>query len=91
MAIINYNFINPNTVINVSFAGIKTLPPTLVNTISIGAMIYYNDIGSSIYLYIPTPIITRPTNFTSLLSTIDSGWTGQWSVICSYSGTNIVL
>jgi hypothetical protein len=58
IAIINYNFINPSTTINISFAGIQTLPPTLVNTISVGAMIYYNDIGSSIYLYIPTPIIT---------------------------------
>jgi hypothetical protein len=89
--VINYNFINPNTTIVIGFAGIQSLPSSLVNTISVGVVIYYNDIGSSTYLYIPTPIITVPTNATSLLSSMDSGWQSGWIVNGSFSGTNIVL
>ena len=91
ISIINYNFINPATTVNVSFAGIQTLPHTLVNTISVGAMIYYTNIGSSIYLYIPTPIITVPTNSSKVLSNSNGGWAANWNVNCSYSGVNIVL
>lgn len=91
ISIINYNFINPGTTINITFAGIQTLPTNLVNTISIGAMIYYTDIDSSTYLYIPTPVITVPTQSTTLLSSLNSGWLSNWNVNASYSGTNIVL
>lgn len=91
ISIINYNFINPGTTINITFAGIQTLPTTLVNTISIGAMIYYNDIGSSTFLYIPTPVITVPTQSTSLISSMNAQWTSNWNINASYSGTNIVL
>jgi len=65
--IINYDFINPQTTIIIAFAGIQSLLPTLANTISIGAVIYYTDIGSSTYLYIPTPIMTVPTNASNYL------------------------
>ena len=91
ISIINYNFIDPATTIIVSFAGIQTLPHTLVNTISIGAKIFYNDIGSSTYLYIPTPIVTVPTNASNVLSTTTSGWLSQWNANSSFSSTNIVL
>ena len=91
ISIINYNFVNPFTTINISFAGIQTLPSTLTNTISIGAMIYYNDINSSTYLYIPTPVLTLATQSTNLLSGINSGWASNWNVNASYSGTSIVL
>jgi hypothetical protein len=91
ISIINYNFINPGTTINITFAGIQTLPASLVNTISVGAMIYYNDISSSTYLYIPTPVITVPTQSTTLLSSLNSGWSANWVVNAAYSGTNIVL
>ncbi len=86
--VVNYNFINPGTTIIIGFAGIQSLPPTLVNTISIGVVIYYTDIDSSTYLYIPTPILTVPTNSSSMISSF-SGW--NWQVNASYSGTNIVL
>lgn len=89
--IINYNFINPGTSITVGFAGIQSLPSTLVNTISIGAIIYYTDIDSWTYLYIPTPIVTIPTNATSMFSSMPAGWISGWSVSAGYSGTNIVL
>ena len=89
--IINYNFIDPHTLIKLSFSGIQTLPSVLVNTISIGAKIFYNSIGSSTYLYIPTPIITVPTNATNVLANTLSSWKSGWSANCSYSGTNIVL
>jgi len=72
--IVNYNFIDPQTTIIVSFAGIQTLPDTLVNTISIGAKIFYTDISSSTYLYIPTPIVTVPTNVTNVLDNTHSSW-----------------
>jgi hypothetical protein len=91
ISIINYNFINPGTTIIVSFARIQTLPSVLVNTISIGAKIFYNDIGSSTYLYIPTPVITNPTNASNVLSNTCSSWKSEWAVNCSYSSTNIVL
>lgn len=91
ISIINYNFINPYTTIIVSFARIQTLPAVLVNTISIGAKIFYNDIGSSTYLYIPTPVITNPTNASNVISNTCSSWLSGWSVNCSYSSTNIVL
>ena len=89
--IINYNFINPATTIIVGFAGIQSLPTTLVNTISIGAIIYYTDIDSWTYLYIPTPIVTIPTNATNMYSSMPAGWVSGWAVNASYSGTNIVL
>ena len=89
--IINYNFINPQTTIIISFAGIQTLPHTLVNTISIGAKIFYNDIGSSTYLYIPTPVVTVPTNVSNVLDNTASGWKNAWVANTSFSGTNIVL
>jgi hypothetical protein len=89
--VINYNFINPQTTIIIGFAGIQSLPPVLVNTISIGVKIFYTDIGSSTYLYIPTPIITVPTNATSMYGGMPGGWISGWSVNASYSGTNIVL
>ena len=89
--IINYNFINPATTITIGFAGIQSLPSVLVNTISIGVVIYYNDIGSSTYLYVPTPIITVPTNATNMFSSMPSGWVSGWGVNASYSSTNIVL
>lgn len=93
ISIINYNFINPNTTITVGFAGIQSLPAPLSNTISIGAVIYYNDIGSSTYLYIPTPIITLPTNPTNFLSNQLPPPRNQYgfSVTPAFSGTNIVL
>lgn len=89
--VINYNFINPSTTIIIGFAGIQSLPPVLVNTISIGVVIFYTDIGSSTYLYIPTPIITVPTNATSMFGSMPAGWVSGWQVNASYSGTNIVL
>jgi hypothetical protein len=89
--VINYNFINPYTTIIIGFAGIQSLPSVLVNTISIGVVIFYTDIDSSTYLYIPTPIITVPTNATSMFSGMPSDWVADWSVNASYSGTNIVL
>jgi hypothetical protein len=89
--VINYNFINPQTTIIIGFAGIQSLPAVLVNTISIGVVIYYTDIGSSTYLYIPTPIITVPTNATNMFASMPAGWVGGWAVNASYSGTNIVL
>lgn len=89
--IINYNFIDPQTTIIVTFAGIQTLPNTLVNTISIGAKIFYTDISSSTYLYIPTPIITIPTNATNVLATTSTSWKNEWVVNSSFSGVNIVL
>mgnify|MGYP000545451467 CR=1 FL=1 len=91
ISIINYNFIDPSTTIIVSFARIQTLPHTLVNTISVGAKIYYTDINSSTYLYIPTPIVTVPTNATNVLSSTHSSWLSQWHANTSYTGTNIVL
>lgn len=91
ISIINYNFIDPGTTIIVSFARIETLPSVLVNTISIGAKIYYNDIGSSTYLYIPTPVITNPTNATKVISNTCSSWLSGWDANCSFSSTNIVL
>jgi hypothetical protein len=89
--IINYNFIDPQTTIIVTFAGIQTLPETLVNTISIGAKIFYTDISSSTYLYIPTPVITIPTNASNVLANTHSSWKSNWAVNSSFSGTNIVL
>jgi hypothetical protein len=89
--IINYDFINPQTTIIISFSGIQSLPSVLVNTISIGSVIFYTDIGSSTFLYIPTPIITVPTNATTLFSGIDSVMRTRWGANSSYSGTNIVL
>jgi len=91
ISIINYDFINPSTTISVGFAGIQSLPATLVNTISIGAIIYYNDIGSSTYLYIPTPIITVPTNASNWLQNECSGIRTGFTITPLYSGTNIVL
>ena len=91
ISIINYNFIDPATTIIVTFAGIQTLPQTLVNTISIGATIYYTDIGSSTYLYIPTPIVTVPTNASNVLANTQSGWKNEWVANSSFSGINIVL
>jgi hypothetical protein len=89
--IINYNFIDPQTTIIVSFAGIQTLPSTLTNTISIGAKIFYNNINSSTYLYIPTPVITVATNASNVLANTDANWISNWAVNSSFSGTNIVL
>jgi hypothetical protein len=90
--VINYNFINPMTTIIIGFAGIQSLPSVLANTISIGVVIFYTDIGSSTYLYIPTPIITVPTNASNmLLDTIWSGFASNWLMNASYTGTNIVL
>lgn len=89
--VINYNFINPSTTILIGFAGIQSLPAVLVNTISIGVVIFYTDIGSSTYLYIPTPIITVPTNATNMFSSMPSDLVANWLVNASYSGTNIVL
>ena len=89
--IVNYNFIDPATTIIVSFAGIQTLPHTLVNTISIGAKIFYNDIGSSTFLYIPTPVVTVPTNVTNVLDNTVTDWKNRWNANTSFSGTNIVL
>lgn len=89
--IINYNFIDPATTIKISFARIQTLPQTLVNTISIGAKIFYNDIGSSTYLYIPTPVVTNPTNATNVLANSATSWKNEWYAGASYSGVNIVL
>lgn len=89
--VINYNFINPSTTIIIGFAGIQSLPAVLVNTISIGVVIFYTDIGSSTYLYIPTPIITVPTNATNMFNSMPGGWVSNWVVNASYSGTNIVL
>lgn len=88
--IINYAFVNPSTTIVIGFAGLQSLPPILTNTISIGVMIYYNDISSSTYLYIPTPIITLATtsNDTLIKST---KWISGWNINASYSGANIVL
>lgn len=91
ICIINYNFIDPATTIQISFARIQTLPGVLANTISIGAKIFYNDIGSSTYLYIPTPVITVPTNITNVLASTTVDWKSKWYAICSFSGTNIVL
>jgi hypothetical protein len=91
ISIINYNFINPTTTIVVGFAGIQSLPAVLVNTISIGVVIYYNDIGSKTYLYIPTPIITVPTNSTNMFNSMPTGWVNGWAVNASFTGTNIVL
>lgn len=92
--VINYNFINPGTTIIIGFAGIQSLPAVLVNTISIGVVIFYTDIDSSTYLYIPTPIITVPTNSSNMFNSLQasqSGFASNWLVNASYTGTNIVL
>ena len=93
--IVNYDFVNPATTIIIGFAGLESLPHTLVNTISVAVRIYYNDINSNTYLYIPTPVATNPTQsvdkFTSMSAGAQSGWGSNWVVNMSYSGVNIVL
>lgn len=89
--VINYNFINPYTTIKIGFASIQTLPPVLTNTISVGAVIFYTNIGSSTYLYVPTPILTVATNATVMANSFQSGWSSGWLSNATYYGTNIVL
>ena len=88
--IINYDYINPNTTVRLSFGGIQSLTAPLSNTISIGVKMYYNDArNSSTYLYILTPVLPKPTIATSLDSTRLNGW--SWSFSTGYAGANIVL
>jgi len=91
--VLGYDFINPGTTLNISFAGIQSLPAVNVNTISIAVVIYYHDEkDSSTYLYIPTPVRTVPTNATSTEydRTFNlSGW--DWAFNSSFSGVNVVL
>ena len=73
--IINYDFINPGTIIKVSFGAIQSLAAPLSNTISLGVKMYYNDAkNSSTFLYILTPVLPTPTIATSLDTTRLSGW-----------------
>jgi hypothetical protein len=91
--ILNYNYINPGTTISVSFAGIQSLNSVNVNTISMSVMLYYTNINSSTYLYMPTPMITRPTNNTLTIPDRNSGgyvWLNYWSMSCGYTGRNVV-
>jgi hypothetical protein len=41
--VLGYDFIDPGTTLNISFAGIQSLPEINVNTISIAVVIFYND------------------------------------------------
>jgi hypothetical protein len=88
--IINYDFINPGTIIKVSFGAIQSLAAPLSNTISLGVRMYYNDAkNSSTFLYILTPVLPNPTIATSLDTTRLSGW--AWNFWHSFSGANVVL
>ena len=89
--IINYNFINAATTIKIGFAGLQSLPAVLSNTISIGSKIFYTNIKSETYLYIPTPVVTVPTIAYSLVSDYPAGWHTSWFVNMTYSSTNVVL
>jgi hypothetical protein len=89
--LINYNFINPLTTIKINFGGIQSLPPVLVNTLSIGVLINYNDINSSTYLYIPTPTLPKVTNTTLRIADHPADWHNNWYMTVAYSGVNIVL
>jgi hypothetical protein len=56
-------------------------------------MLYYTNINSSTYLYMPTPMITRPTNNTLVIPDRNSGgyvWLNYWSMSCGYTGSNVV-
>lgn len=89
--IINYDFIDPYKIIKISFAAIQSLPEINVNTLSIGAKMYFNDAkNSSTYLYILTPTLPDPTNATSPDINRDmTNW--NWGFIGYFSGPNIVL
>ena len=100
--VLNYNYIDPQTTIRLSFAAIESLNEALVNTISIGVLIYYTDLGSSTYLYIPTAKVTQPTNNTLWYPDFwyhdgtqnYTNWTSYWAFDNSnsnnYFGNNIV-
>ncbi len=89
--LINYDLIDPYTIIKISFAAIQSLPETNVNTLSIGVKMFYNDAkNSSTYLYILTPTLPDPTNATSPdINRNMTNW--NWGFTGFFTGANIVL
>jgi hypothetical protein len=56
-------------------------------------MVYYTNINSSTYLYMPTPMITRVTNNTLTIPDRNSGgyvWLNYWANNCGFTGSNVV-
>lgn len=94
ITILNYDYIDPSTTISVSFAGIQALNEINVNTISIAVRIFYTDINSSTYLYLPTPKLPQPTNNTLTIpdrNVLGYGtWISQWYMAANFAGNNIV-
>lgn len=93
ITILNYDYINPSTSISLSFGGIQALNEINVNTISIAVRIFYTDINSSTYLYLPTPKLPLPTNNTLTLpdrNSLGYTWIDQWYMSTSFSGVNVV-
>jgi hypothetical protein len=81
--VINYGIIQPNTIIKLSISNITTLSSGLVNTISIAVVIFYNSIGTSAYLYIPTAHIAVATTYKPNV--------GNYGFSLNYAGNNVVL
>ena len=89
--ITNYDYIDPGTTVRIAFAGIQSLNEVNVNTISVGVLIHYTDLGSSTYLYIPTATLPEPTNNTlTVIADHAANWHNNWYMAASYSGNNIV-
>ena len=93
ITILNYDYIDPQTTIKLSFGGIESLDDIGVNTISIAVLIEYGDLKTSTYLYIPTATIPEPTNNTINIpdrdNTDGTNWHNQWDMGCAFSGSNI--
>ena len=97
ITVLNYDYIDPETTIEISFGGIQSLDEGGVNTISIGVLINYGNLDTSTYLYIPTPTLPDLTNNTLAINDenifIDPTtytWHDKWDINVSFYGNNIV-